>query len=177
LYYTGVFTSGQLNHEERYNTPMSLLVLGIGQPLRGDDAAGLEAVQLWQQTYPQTAQKVQVELSELPGLSLLDRLEGIQAAILVDAVHSADAPGMLHRLDPEALAAFRKDAQSAHGWGVAETLALGLSLFPALKNCHLVLIGITGRTFDLGAGLSPAVRAALPKAAALIEKEIQAWLD
>jgi hydrogenase maturation protease len=166
-----------VNHEERYNTTVTILVLGIGQPLRGDDAAGLEAVHLWQQTYPQTAQKVQVELSELPGLSLLDRLEGIQAAILVDGVHADAAPGSLYRLGPDDLAAFSTDAQSAHGWGLAETLALGLSLYPALKQCRLILIGIAGRAFDLGAGLSPAVQAALPEAAALIEKEIQARLD
>jgi hypothetical protein len=50
---------------------MNILVLGIGQSLRGDDAAGLEAVCLWQQTHPLTAQKVQVEFTELPGLGLL----------------------------------------------------------------------------------------------------------
>ena len=103
-------------------------LIGIGQSLRGDDAAGLEAVRLWQAQYPQTAQKLQVELSELPGLALLDRLDGMEAAILVDAVQSRATPGTIQRLGPEELAAFSTDAQSAHGWGVAETLALGRSL-------------------------------------------------
>jgi hydrogenase maturation protease len=156
---------------------MSILVLGLGQSLRGDDSAGLEAVRLWQAQYPQTAHKVQAELSELPGLSLLDRLEGIQAAILVDAVHAAAAPGTLYHFSPYELSAFTTDSQSAHGWGVAETLKLGLSLYPELKDCHINLIGIVGMQFDLGASLSPHIQAALPDAAALIEKEVQSLLD
>ena len=163
--------------EERYNYPMNILILGIGQSMRGDDAAGLEAVRLWQQTYPQTAQRVQVELFELPGLALLDRLEGMQAAILVDALQTDTVPGTLHRLDSEELAAFTLDSQSAHGWGVAETLALGRSLYPWLAQCRITLIGVAGRGFVMGAGLSPAVQAALPEAAALIEKEVQRLLD
>jgi hydrogenase maturation protease len=156
---------------------MNLLILGIGQSLRGDDAAGLEAVHLWQQTYPQTAQKVQAELSELPGLALLDRLKGMHAAILVDALQTAAAPGTLYRLGPDELAAFTLDAQSAHGWGVAETLTLGRSLYPWLAQCRITLVGIAGKAFGLGAGLSPAVQAALMAAAVLIEKEVQDLLD
>jgi hydrogenase maturation protease len=154
---------------------LNILVLGLGQSLRGDDAAGLDAVRLWQQQYSLTAQKVQVELFELPGLALLERLMGMQAAILVDALYTAAAPGSLFRLDPDETASFASDAQSAHGWGVAESLALGRSLDPELAKCRIRLIGIVGQQYDLGAGLSPAVEAVLPEAAAAIEKEVQ-WL-
>jgi len=156
---------------------VKIALIGIGQSLRGDDVAGLEAVRLWQSHYPQTAQKLQVELSELPGLALLDRLDGMEAAILVDAVQANAAPGTIQRLGPDELAAFSTNAQSAHGWGVAETLALGRSLNPGLAKCRITLIGIVGGQFSLGAGLSPAVQAALIEAAALIEKEIRGLLD
>jgi hydrogenase maturation protease len=154
-----------------------IAVIGIGQSLRGDDSAGLEIVGSWQAEYPLTAQKVQVELSELPGLALLDRLDGMEAAILVDAVHSSDAPGTLYRLGPEDLAAFSTDTQSAHGWGVAETLALGRSLYPELAKCRISLIGIAGKTFNMGARLSSEVQAGLLQAASMIEKEIQGLMD
>ena len=150
-----------------------IVVLGIGQSLRGDDAAGLEAVRLWQESYPQSAARIRVELSELPGLALLDLLEGAEAAVLVEAVHADVAPGMLIRLWPEDLASFGSDARSAHGWGVAETLRLGRSLNPLLAQCRVNLIGIVGRDFTLGAGLGPQVRLALDDAAGAIEREIQ----
>ena len=155
---------------------MNILVLGIGQSLRGDDSIGLEAVRRWQADFPETAGRVRVELCELPGLGLLNLLEGMQAAIIVDALHTATVPGTLYRLDPEDLAAFTTGTGSAHGWVVAETLSMGRSLYPALAKCRVTLIGIAGGQFEMGAGLSPAVQAALGKAAAMIEKEVLAWL-
>ena len=155
---------------------MKIAVIGIGQSLRGDDAAGLEAVRLWQEKYPQSAARVRMELAELPGSGLLDLLEGIDAAILVDAVHSSAAPGTLIRIGPEDLASFTPDARSAHGWGVAETLQLGRSLYPSLASCCITLIGIVGKQFDLGAGLSPEVRATLAGAVERIEKVVQSLL-
>ena len=155
---------------------MNILVLGIGQSLRGDDSIGLEAVRRWQADFPETAGRVRVELCELPGLGLLNLLEGMQAAIIVDALHTATVPGTLYRLDPEDLAAFTTGTGSAHGWGVAETLSMGRSLYPALAKCRVTLIGIAGGQFEMGAGLSPTVQAALGKAAAMIEKEVLAWL-
>jgi hydrogenase maturation protease len=149
-----------------------ITIIGIGQSLRGDDAAGLEAVRLWREKYPQTASRLRVELSELPGLGLLDLLEGAEMAVLVDALQADAAPGTLIRLGPDELASFGPDARSAHGWGVAETLRLGRSLNPSLAQCRVTLIGIVGEDFAPGAGLSPEVRLALEQAADLIETEI-----
>ena len=141
--------------------------------MRGDDAAGLEAVQLWQIQHPDTAAQVQVELSELPGLALLDLLEGMDAAVLVDALNTSALPGTVLRLGPDELSIFTPDAVSAHGWGVAESLQLGRSLAPSLAKCRVTLIGIVGEDFRLGADLSPQVRAAMKKAADMVEREIQ----
>jgi len=156
---------------------MQILVLGLGQTLRGDDAAGLEAVRLWRVKFPQTAQKVRSELSELPGLSLLDLLEGMEAAVIVDAVRAPTTPGKVLRIGPQELAAFTRDSRSAHGWGVAETLHLGRSLYPALTACRVTLLGIVGSQFEMGAGLSPEVRIAREVAGLMIEQEIMALND
>jgi hydrogenase maturation protease len=151
---------------------MNILVFGVGQSLRGDDAAGLEAVRFWQTKHPLTALSVQVETCELPGLSLLDLLADMDAAVLVDAVHSSASAGSLLHVGLDDLASFSPDTRTAHGWGVAETLQLGRSLYPALTGVKVALIGIVGRQFNLGSGLSPQVRAALDRAAEMIESEI-----
>ncbi len=166
-------------HKEAATTvkiTMNILVLGIGQSLRGDDAAGLEAVRLWQVQHPESAAQVNVELSELPGLALLDLLKGMDAAIIVDAVQSSASPGTILRLDPDELASFTPDAVSAHGWGVAESLQLGRSFVPSLVKCRVTLIGIAGKDFRMGAGLSPESRVALSEAVDMVEREIQNYL-
>lgn len=158
---------------------MKITVIGLGQSLRGDDAAGLEAVRRWQEQYPETAGRpdIRVEISELPGLALLDLLDGADAAIIVDAVQSAAPPGTVIRIGPDDLASFTPDAQSAHGWGVAETLKLGMSLYPSLAACKITLIGIVGKEFGIGAGLSREMEGVLLEACKRIENEIQLLIN
>jgi hydrogenase maturation protease len=157
-----------------HNMPPKIIVIGIGQSLRGDDAAGPQAVRQWQESFPETASRpeVQVETLELPGLDLLTYLDGMEAAVLVDAIQSPALPGTLHRFGLEDVFSFTPDAQSAHGWGVAETLQLGRSLYPSLAKCHLILIGLTGKDFEMGAKLSPEVEAALPEVIKIIQREV-----
>ena len=159
--------------------PPKIIVIGIGQSLRGDDGAGPRVVCQWQESFPETASKpeVQVEMLELPGLELLDYLDGMDAAILVDAIQSPDLPGSLHRFSLEDALSFTQDARSAHGWGVAETLQLGWTLYPSLAKCQLILIGLTGKNFETGTKLSPEVEAALPQAAEMIQREVSCLLQ
>ena len=81
----------------------------------------------------------------------------MDAAVLVDAVRSSASAGTVIRLGPHELAGFTPESASSHGWGVAETLHLGYSLYPWLAECKITLFGIVGRDFELGAGLSPEV--------------------
>lgn len=159
----------------QYNFFMSapILLVGIGQSLRGDDAAGLDAVRLWQESFPENPALVQVELCELPGLDLLDLLAGTSTAILVDAVLSGAAPGTIHRLTREQLALFMSGSSSAHGWGLAETLALGSQLDPLALPGKIILIGIEARQMELGTGLSQDVKNALGHVVRIIQEEIE----
>jgi hydrogenase maturation protease len=153
---------------------MNIIVLGIGQSMRGDDAAGLEVVRLWQERYLSSADRVKVEFSELPGLALLDSLAGKDAAILVDAVHSSASVGTVLRLGADELASFTPETAPSHGWGLAETLRFGFSIYPWLGKCRITLIGIVGGDFGLGARISPEVAIAISKAGEMVEREIQA---
>jgi hydrogenase maturation protease len=150
----------------------AIKIIGIGQSLRGDDAAGLAAVRLWQEKYQVNMERpyLQVELSELPGLGLLNLLEGTRIAILVDAVHSDAKAGTIHLLSNDQLEAFTEGAGSAHGWGVAETLSLGQKLMPSTMPGKLLLIGIEAGDLSLGESLSREVELALPEVARLIEQ-------
>lgn len=157
---------------------MKIAVIGIGQSMRGDDAAGLEAVRRWREAYKQSAGRaeVSVEASGLPGLNLLDLLTEADAAILVDAVRSSAPIGTIHRLEPARLAAFAGSAQSAHGWGVAETLALAEELKLPTRDVKIRIIGIEAGQMEMGSGLSSRIEEAMPSICAAIEAELQKLL-
>jgi hydrogenase maturation protease len=133
----------------------------------------LEAVRQWREKFPETAGRpeVRIEASELPGLALLDMLEDVDAAILVDAVQSRNEPGTIHRLSEEELASFASDSKSAHGWGVAETLQLRKQL--SNSKSHIRIIGIEAGQVETGAQMSKPVMKALPRVCDVIEEEIR----
>jgi len=157
---------------------MKIVILGIGQSLRSDDGAGLGAVHRWKETFPLTANNALLTASEteLPGLELLNLLEGFDAAILVDAVQSTAKPGTIHKLREADILGFSETHQSAHGWGVAETLQLARRLNIDLPR-NILLIGIEGENFSPGISLSQSICAALDEVAQVIEDSIKIFQD
>ena len=158
---------------------MQVAVIGIGRSMRGDDAAGLEAVRLWQRKHARTAGRTDVRAAivEEPGLELLDLLDGMDAAILVDAVCSGAAAGTLHQIDLDELSDFREGPASAHSWGVVEVLRLGGALHLQSAQRAIRLLGIEAEQMEIGAGLSDPVAGALPAACNAIENEVTALLQ
>jgi hydrogenase maturation protease len=155
-----------------------LLLIGLGQELRSDDGAGIAAVRSWQAEYPQTAAHplVRVALLNTPGLSLLDMLEGVQFALIVDAIRSDKSPGAVSIVEEAQLESFIDGTGTAHGFGVAETLNLGRALEPEKLPERLILLGIEAGDLSLGQGLTRDVEAALPIAARSIQELVCQFL-
>lgn len=155
-----------------------ITVIGIGQTLRGDDAVGVLAVRRWQETCPETSgdARVRIELEELPGLSLLDLISGTPIAILVDAVMGGGTPGRIHLLEISDLESFGPGSDSAHGWGAAETLRLGILLNPASLPEKIILIGIEIASLGLGEQLSLPVEAAIEPVVTLLDEQVRLHL-
>jgi hydrogenase maturation protease len=154
---------------------MRVTVIGIGQSMRGDDAAGIEAVRRWERVHAESATRpdITVQYGELPGLGLLDLLEGFDAAVIVDALESTAVGGTVFRLGPDELEAFGTGAKSAHGWGVAETLQMGQQLNRDRQQIRIRLVGIAAEHLELGTSLSDPVEKAMPAACEAIEAEVQ----
>ncbi len=149
-------------------TPARVVVVGVGNSLRGDDAAGLAAVRALRERLSgaRCAWLVLLE-HERETLGLIELWSGAAAVLLVDAVRSGAPPGTVHRVDasqapvPERL----QSSSSTHAIGVAEAIELARTLgrLPA----QAVLYGVEGRDFAAGEGLSDPVRAAV---AGLVEE-------
>ncbi len=143
-------------------------VIGVGNPDRGDDAAGCWAARIVRHMLPDDVTVVE---HNGDATALVARLAGMEAAFLVDACCSGAACGTLHRFDvaaaPLPANAF---SLSTHGFGLMEGIELTriLGLLPAC----CVVFGIEGGHFQYGDALSPPVCASLDEVARRLCAEI-----
>ena len=151
------------------SSPYRVVVLGVGNEDRGDDAVGLLVARRLREEVPPGVEVVE---SDGDPARLLDLWQGADLAVAVDAVVSGGEAGALHLHDatrealPSGLATL-----SSHGLGLAQAIELGRALgrLPA----RLVVIGIEAAEVAPGGELSPAVAAAIGRAVALARRELE----
>lgn len=143
-------------------------VLGIGSPL-GDDRVGWAVIDALRASGALARAHASATCHDRPGLRLVEALAGAEHAILVDAMRTGAPPGSIRRLAAEHLTV-ASGLLSAHGFGVAEALALARALGTLPRR--LTVIGIEIAGLQPGADLSAPVRGAVAAAAAQIEREL-----
>ncbi len=111
-------------------------IIGIGSPF-GDDAIGLEAARILAQKPPPNCEVI---VADRPGVDLLELLQDVEAAILVDAVRSGAPAGTLHELGFEDVGLKGLGFNSTHGIGVAASLELARKL--GRRPRHGKILGI-----------------------------------
>lgn len=137
-----------------------VLVIGIGNPDRGDDAVGVHV-----------ARQVAAERLDILALEFDDPSEALDAwtaedtVVLADAISSGGRPGDIHVVDvrQQRLPAGNWSAGGSHALGLAAVVELARSL--DLLPRRLVVVGVEAARFDHGAEMSEAVGAAVPAAA------------
>jgi len=147
------------------------LVLALGNDLLGDDGVGLAAARLLREDLPP---HVDVEETPTGGLDLLDWMEGRERVLLLDAVVSGrHPPGTVLELT-------RGDFKtgslpSPHYAGLPDVLALAERLgIPFPRDLRVLAMEVEPPR-ELGTGLSPVVRAALPGFVDRARRLIRAW--
>lgn len=146
-----------------------ILILGLGNPLRGDDGVGPRVVaELCRQGLPEGVEAVDGGTS---GLDLLYLLEGWDRVIIVDAAILGRNPGEFLRFTPEDVHLVGNLVSlSSHSAGLADTLALARALGQTLPE--IIIYGIQPEQMDWEEGLSPAVEASLPRLVKEIRKQV-----
>lgn len=148
-------------------TPRSLLILGLGNVLCGDDGLGVVAADEIARRFA-VPDGARVLDGGTLGLTLLSHIEASDDLLLVDAVR-ADAPaGSFVHLTGDDVEPAVRERLSVHQIGVADLLDT-LRLLDAYPQ-RLVLLGLVPETLELGLGRSPAVEARIPL---LVEKVVE----
>jgi hydrogenase maturation protease len=149
------------------------LVLGLGNPLRGDDGIGPRVIEeLNQRVLPRGVQTLD---GGTGGLDLLNVLEGWERAIVVDAADMGQEPGQFVRFTADRARLVVSDKGfSFHNAGLAQVLALAQAIGQPMPK--MIIFGIQPAELGWGEGLSPVVAAALPDLVDAIQDEIDTLL-
>jgi hydrogenase maturation protease len=145
------------------------VVIGIGNPMRGDDAAGVAVAERLRPRVPAGVEVV--SCSEEPS-RLMEAWEGAERVLLIDTVSSGAPPGTLHCFDAseEAVPA-RAFHSSTHAIGIVDTIELARALGRLPRRVGLY--GIEAGGFETGSSLTPAVESAV----AFLVKDVLADLE
>lgn len=148
--------------------PGAVLVLGLGNPDRGDDGAGAAAAQaLIGRVPPEVV--VQVRRGDL--LALIEDWEGFEALVCIDAAAPMGLPGRIHRVDVDATPLpASSGVTSSHAFGLPEAIELARSL--ELLPRRIIVYAIEGESFESGAPLTPAVAEGALRAADQVLAEV-----
>jgi hydrogenase maturation protease len=146
------------------------VVIGVGNPDRGDDGVGAEVLARLEGSVPPGVRLV--HLSGADSAQIMEAWTGCERVFVVDAMVSGAPAGTVSRFDGAAgpLPAGVRLA-STHSWGAAGAIEMARALgrLPA----SLAVYAVEAATFTLGTGLSPAVATGAAEAAARIFEEVR----
>jgi hydrogenase maturation protease len=150
---------------------MKTLVIGLGNPILGDDGVGWRvAEEVARQTVNDPA--VEVDCVSLGGLSLMERLTGAERVVLIDAIFTGTKPlGTLSHFTLDHLPDLSAGhSASAHDTSLRNALNVGRSMdIPLPDDKDVLIVAIeTHHVYDFTQELSAPVAAALPQAVALV---------
>jgi hydrogenase maturation protease len=151
------------------------LILGLGNPILGDDAVGLRTAEAVRQQIPPAA-GIEVDIDYWGGLRLMERLAGYDRALIIDAICTgAHAPGTILHLTPDDLPT--RHSASAHDVDLPTALRLAAAMGLKMPE-HMTIIAVeAGRVLDFDESLTPEVAAAIPAAVAAVLESLRAEED
>lgn len=151
---------------------MKTLVVGLGNPILGDDGVGWTVAAEVERLLPSLlgegpGMRVEVDCVALGGLSLMERMVGYDRAIVIDAIGSGQhALGEVYHFDLDDL----YDPSAGHTTAVHDVslmtaLKMGRSMGAELPKQITVVAVESPYTYDFTEELTPPVEAAVPIAA------------
>lgn len=149
-----------------------ILVLGLGNPLQGDDGVGCAVAEaLAAAALGPLPDEVEVLELGTPGVGLINYLEGRERVVIVDAAEMRRPPADVVRFTPDEIRLGDPTRSfSLHAPGIVDSLLLAKALNMPLAP--IVIFGIQPAFIGWRSGLSPEVQAAVPRAVQAVLTEV-----
>lgn len=147
-----------------------LTIIGCGNPVRSDDAAGVAVVQaLRRHALPADVTLIDAGTS---GLEVMYTVRGARRVIIIDACRSGSEPGAVFRLPGREAMSPVAPAFSLHGLRWDHALHAGCRMFGSGFVDQVEVLLIEAASLDFGLALSVPVQAAVDKAVQLLLQDV-----
>lgn len=144
---------------------MKTIVIGLGNPILGNDGVGWKVAEEIRQRVGARADVV-VDFASLGGISLMERMIGYDYAVLVDAFKSEEERGSILMMNLTDLPNYSAlHTANAHDVSLQNALELGKRLGAKIPKQVMVVGVTTEESFEFSDDLTPEVQAAVPVAA------------
>jgi hydrogenase maturation protease len=146
------------------------LVVGLGNPILGDDGIGWQIAQTLQRV-KEIPSDVTIECLAIGGISLMEALIDYDRAILIDAIATHQVPvGTVSCYKLEELPNFTSGhMSSAHDTSLVDALQMGRSLGAHLPDDISIVTVESHKVYEFSEDMTPSVSAAVPLALKVIQ--------
>ena len=153
---------------------MKTLVLGIGNPILGDDGVGFHVVQELLREVGDETPNIDIREASVGGLSLLDLIVGYDKMVLVDAIKTGcGEAGQVYRLRPEDFTSTLHLATPAHDTNLATALKIGNEFAREQMPKEIVIFAIeVEEVTRFTEQMTEKVRRAIPEVVDLVLREL-----
>ena len=147
------------------------VVIGLGNPLMGDDGLGLAALERLR--HYDFAPEIELIDGGTWGMNLLPVIEDADRILLLDAINIGAQPGALVVLERDQLPRYLRTKVSPHQVDLADVLAL--AELRGNLSPHTVAIGLQPERVEMIAELSPGIERQLDRVVATALSRLADW--
>lgn len=149
--------------------PSRTLLLGLGNPLLGDDGLGWKIAAAVQSKIKNQPSAIDVDFLSVGGLALMERLIGYDRAIVIDAMTLGQPEGTVSCFDLNALPDHAASHTAApHDATLQTAVRLGRQLGAHLPT-SITIVGVEAHNlYEFTEALTPAAQAAIPQATRIV---------
>ncbi|MCF8179694.1 MAG: HyaD/HybD family hydrogenase maturation endopeptidase [Sulfuritalea sp.] len=150
---------------------MRAVVLGIGNTILTDEAAGVRAVEALERGWKLPDNVMAID-GGTSGMEMIEELSDLDFLIVLDVVKTGAAPGTVVKIAGDEIPVFFRNKLSPHQIGLPDVLA-SLELLDTLPK-EIVVLGVELISLELGMVMTPTVAEKVPVLAAMAAAELEA---
>jgi hydrogenase maturation protease len=149
---------------------MRAVVLGIGNTILTDEAAGVRVVEALERAYS-VPESVRLIDGGTSGMEMIEDLSDLDFLLVIDVVKTGAAAGTLVKIAGDEIPVFFRRKLSPHQIALPDVLA-SLELLDAMPK-EIIVLGVEPVSLELGMEMTPTVAQTIPRLAEMAVAELQ----